>query len=113
MSASPTPTTKIPPGPGIIPTRGETIRSKTPRTNIDHSTTGLSKNFRHCARRNMRVDVVIHLVRRKTLAGKVHSGLALLRRARGTSVTCVPCRHPRESEDPGKKEKTRFPLSRE
>jgi len=37
----------------------------------------------------MRIDVVIHLKPRKPLAGMVHSGLALLRRARGTSVHCA------------------------
>src|SRR4029079_4577362 len=83
MSASPIPATMIPPGPGITPTSGDTTSRTTPSAKIDHSTIGLSRNFAHLSRRFMRVDVVIHRQSRKTLAGKVPTRLASLRRARG------------------------------
>src|SRR4051812_1571299 len=71
-NASPTPATMIPPGPGIAPTKGEMASSTTPSANMPHSTTGLSMNFRHWLRVNMRVDVVIHLRSRKVACGEAH-----------------------------------------
>ena len=91
----------IPPGPGMAPTIRASRSKMIPRTNSAHSTKGLSMNRRHCSRVIMRIDVVIHLCSRKRLAGKVHNGLALLRRARGTSVRRFStARHPSEGWGP-------------
>ena len=59
-----------------------------PRTNSPHSTTGLSMKRCHCSRVIMRGHVVSEGRSRKPLAGKVHSGLALVRRARRMSAHC-------------------------
>ena len=80
------PATTIPPGPGIDPDQRRDDQQDHPDAKIDHSTIGLSKSLRQTSRHPMRVDVVIHLGSRKALAGKVRSGLALLRRARGMSA---------------------------
>src|SRR5205823_12146382 len=94
MRARPAPAKMMPPGPGMGPTTSANRSRITPRTNRPHSIIGLSMNFRHCSRVIMAEDVVVGTHLRKPLAGKVHSGLALLRRARGTSEALH--RHSRE-----------------
>src|SRR3954452_11189656 len=83
-NARPVAIRKMPPGPGSGAMMKPAMISSTPKANIDHSTIGLSRNSRHCLRVIMAVHLVIGRGSRKALAVMVHSGLALVRRARGS-----------------------------
>ena len=93
-----------PPGPGSHPTANAAMMSRTPTTNIVHSTTGWSTNLRHCARVIIARMWLWTAVRASGLAGKLRSGLASLRRARGSLPPLVLCRrHPpsQSKKNPG------------
>src|SRR5690348_8921593 len=85
ISAMPGAIRKMPPGPGIGAIAKPAITRRMPRPNRAHSTSGLSKNRRHCSRLVMRGHVVAGALSRKALAPTCGGGLASGRRARGKS----------------------------
>ena len=105
-----------PPGPGSQPTANAAMMSRTPTTNMVHSTTGWSTNLRHCARVIIARMWLWTAVRASGLAGKLRSGLASLRRARGKSaphssfVVVIPPANQRRTQVPGSAGMTGLPL---